>query len=867
MSVNTTGLVFVNSGFKISEASSSAGDFLGVNSTALINQFLDSYIHPDFVSKFQKAFKSIHIAKEQSFKAVLTTEAGHNFAAHVTIMKLPFNNLVSEAFCISFVSMEADQEQNGLRIAAGDDEYKRTFENMPIGTYKTTSGGKILMANPALISMLGYISFEELASRNLEKEGYENQSYTRENFKKLIREKGEIKGFESTWRRKDGRLIYVRENARLVGHEGEEEIYEGTVEDITKKKLSENRLKESEKRFRALIQNSSDVILLLDIRGTILFASPSLTRIGGYQTDEVVGHKVFGFIHPEDQINSKSFFTKLLRTYNKPFTTELRARHKDGRWLWKEATATNLLNDSGINGIIVNFRNITERKEFEIKLKKSEEEYRELADALPQIIIVMNEAGELSYFNQKWKDYTGLEASRILSARDITLIHREDRKKTLEIWNKTRSSSGHLNVLLRFLRKDGEFRWHLAEGIRKKSDNANIPNWIFTLTDIHEQKVMQEKLENTLHNLSESERKLLEAQTIAHVGSYDLDLRTGKFKWTREIYNIFELNAAANPPDMYEIVHYVHPDDRSIYVSTVRSAFKAFKDFEIEVRLMLPGQKLKYIYYMCRPAADDAGELTRRAGAIMDITERKLQQQNLEKALRELERSNNDLERFAYLASHDLQEPLRMISSYMKVLEQKYGSKLDSKANEYMHYAIDGSKRMASLIKDLLLYSRVTSHAMEFEEVDLNNLLKDVMEDLQLVIHEKKAIVVSSVLPVVKGDATQLRQLLQNLLVNAIKFQGENPPEIIINAENNGPEWIISVKDNGIGIASEYHLRIFEIFQRLHEQGRYPGTGIGLALCKKIIERHGGKIWVESESGKGTIFYFTLPADYNSENS
>ena len=226
---------------------------------------------------------------------------------------------------------------------------------------------------------------------------------------------------------------------------------------------------------------------------------------------------------------------------------------------------------------------------------------------------------------------------------------------------------------------------------------------------------------------------------------------------------------------------------------------------------------------------------------------------------RELRRSNEDLEQFAYVASHDLQEPLRMINSYLTLLRQRYKSQLDDDAQEFIGFAVDGGERMQRLIRDLLAYSRVQTKARPFEEVDVNELAARVQENLKIAIEESGAEIVVNGLPTVQGDSTQLLQLLQNLVNNAIKFRGDRPPRVRIDCTRQGDDWKFSVQDNGIGIPSDQFDRIFVIFQRLHGRDQYGGTGIGLAICKKIVERHGGEIWVESELGQSTTFFFTLP--------
>ncbi|MGE5352639.1 MAG: sensor histidine kinase [Acidobacteriota bacterium] len=242
-----------------------------------------------------------------------------------------------------------------------------------------------------------------------------------------------------------------------------------------------------------------------------------------------------------------------------------------------------------------------------------------------------------------------------------------------------------------------------------------------------------------------------------------------------------------------------------------------------------------------------------------DISQRKLVEDRLNRTIKKLEESNRELEQFAYIASHDLQEPLRMVSNYTQLLAKRYQNKLDETGREFINFAVNGAMRMQSLIKDLLAYSRVTTKARPFEPTDCNEILKVVLLDLKFAIEESRATITSGPLPEIMADPTQFRQLLQNLLSNSLKFRTERPPEISISAEARDNEWLFKITDNGIGIDPQYFERIFMLFQRLHDSGTYPGTGIGLAICKKIVERHGGRMYVESEPGRGTSFYFTIP--------
>jgi PAS domain S-box-containing protein len=259
------------------------------------------------------------------------------------------------------------------------------------------------------------------------------------------------------------------------------------------------------------------------------------------------------------------------------------------------------------------------------------------------------------------------------------------------------------------------------------------------------------------------------------------------------------------------------------------------------------------------PMTSDQGE-TLIISNIRDITARKIVDERLKAVARDLARSNAELEQFAYVASHDLQEPLRMVASFTQLLARRYQGKLGDDADEFIGFAVDGAQRMQELINDLLTYSRVGTRGLQLEAVDTSQVVDQVVTDLAAAIDESKASVTRDTLPTVRGDPIQLRQLFQNLIVNGIKFHrpGETP-RVHISAKQERGAWLFSVVDNGIGIEPQYQERIFALFQRLHNRADYPGTGIGLAICRKIAERHGGQIRVESEPGHGTTFVVTLP--------
>lgn len=325
-------------------------------------------------------------------------------------------------------------------------------------------------------------------------------------------------------------------------------------------------------------------------------------------------------------------------------------------------------------------------------------------------------------------------------------------------------------------------------------------------------------------------------------------------RWNRNLEKVTEYAAeeipAMNPLELFS------GEEKELVSEKIE---QAFKDGEAWVEADILTKSGRCIPFYLTGVRLQIGEEQLLTGVGIDITERKAAEKGLQAALLELNRSNRELEQFAYVASHDLQEPLRMVSSYTQLLAERYGDQLDEKATKYIHYAVDGAVRMQRLINDLLLYSRVNTRGKPFESVDSHALLGEAVRNLSAVIDESGAVIIVDELPTVKADPGQLVMLFQNLLSNALKYRREGIPRVQVTARDAGSDWVFSVRDNGIGLDPQYAERIFVIFQRLHTRAEYPGTGIGLAVCKRIVERHGGRIWVDSELGKGAMFFFSLP--------
>jgi PAS domain S-box-containing protein len=341
--------------------------------------------------------------------------------------------------------------------------------------------------------------------------------------------------------------------------------------------------------------------------------------------------------------------------------------------------------------------------------------------------------------------------------------------------------------------------------------------------------------------------------------STDLICAAGFDGYFKEVNPAFEhvLGYRQDEMLMSPFIELVHPDDRALTQAAVATLAEGQTLAAFENRYRCKDGSWKWLLWN---ASSDPREQLIFAMA-RDVTERKAADTKLKETLADAERSNKELELFAYVASHDLQEPLRMVSSYTQLLAKRLEGKLDQDTQDFIGFAVDGANRMQRLIQDLLVYSRVTTRGRAYELVDLHQVLGEAVANLQTAISESGALVSNGDLPSLNADRTQLVQVFQNLIGNAIKFHNEGEsPRVHISARREGEEWIISVKDNGIGIDPKHFSRLFVIFQRLHGRQQYPGTGIGLALCQRIVARHGGRIWVESAPGQGSEFLFALKA-------
>lgn len=516
----------------------------------------------------------------------------------------------------------------------------------------------------------------------------------------------------------------------------------------------------------------------------------------------------------------------------------------------------------------------------EAALRESEQRYALAVQGSRDGLWDWNVITDEVYYSRRFKAILGYQDGEIANefSEFESRLHPADRDRTLATLKQHLSQKTPYDVEYRLRTKQGSYCWIYARGQAIWNESGQPTRMAGSITNITERKQTEDRLKDSLKELADVKFALDRSSILAitdaqgridevndqfcEISGYGRSELIGK---THRL-----INSGHHPAEFFQAMWQTITHG-NIWQGEIKNRAKDGSFYWVDTTIV--------------PIVGDAGQLLQFVAIRNDITERKqaeaaLRQlndelerqvqartQELERRAQELERSNAELEQFAYVASHDLQEPLRTVSSFTELLAQEYGDRLDGEAEEYIEFIVDGALRMQQLVKDLLLFSRVNSRGKAFAPTVCKTVLERVLSNLQFAIIQSEGQITHDPLPDVYADESQVQQLLQNLISNALKFRAEAPPHVHISATENAENadqpsggWTFCVSDNGIGIEPEYREQIFEIFQRLHSRRIYAGTGIGLAICRKIVQRHGGQIWVEDSAEKGAAFYFTLPS-------
>ncbi len=485
-------------------------------------------------------------------------------------------------------------------------------------------------------------------------------------------------------------------------------------------------------------------------------------------------------------------------------------------------------------------RNVFQRRQSEKTLESTEQKFRQMAENIHEVFWMSSaDLSEVLYISPAYQQIWGRNCESLYTNPKSFLeaIHPEDRERVIA--NLQQNIKTEFDIEYRIIWQDGTVRWIWDRSVPIYNQVGEVYRRAGIAQDISDRKQAEQKIR--------FQSRLLNAVEQAVIAT---DLEGNIIYWNHYAEVLYGWSAAEVMGRL--VVDVVPAASTKEQAAKLMSRLQVGESWSGEFLVQRRDGTTFPAMVFDSPIYNEQGSLIGIVGVSVDITERK-------RAEEELQRSNAELQQFAYVASHDLQEPLRMVSSYTQLLAECYQGQLDAQADKFIAFATEGATRMQQLLEDLLDYSRVSRRPQPFEPINCTTILKDVLTDLAVTMQESSAVVTADSLPTVLGDRTQLRQLLQNLISNAIKFRREEPPLVHISAEPQEDFWLFTVRDNGIGIDPQFAERIFVLFQRLHSRQEYPGTGIGLAICKKIVERHAGRIWVESHLGEGSTFYFTLP--------
>ncbi|MEO6734203.1 MAG: PAS domain S-box protein [Ferruginibacter sp.] len=742
-------------------------------------------------------------------------------------------------------------------INEGEEKHRSLVEQASDAIFINTPDGKLTDVNQSGCDLLGYTK-EEIGQINITEIILGAEMATQASKQKLLR--GEKIAFEKNILNKKGTLIPVDITVKRLSDGRVITI----VRDITERRNAEKNIRESVERFQRLSQATNDAIWDWNLLTEDVWWNEGFFKLLGYDKNMPVPdlYEWTKKVHPDDRDTVIGRLRKIRKNTVNFWENEFRYEIREGVYGTVLDRAYVIRDDFGkpvrVIGAIVD---ITERKKTELHVAESERRYRTLFEHNLAGIFQTNIAGKIITCNQAFADILGYASPQeVLQTNAAAFYFTTTERRNLISALREQKKLYNLEVVL----KTGKGKpLHVIENISLFEDpitGEEICDGM--IVDISERKEAEARLKI-------SEERYRQIVETAQEGIWVTDENDFSLFVNENMCAILEYSAEEMVGK--HITYFMEEADRKIIIPALQKRRAGLSE-SIDLPFKTKSGKLIWTSVSASPILNKEDHFIGGLAMITDITKRKLDEALLQKSEarlesknKELKRKNMELEQFAYVASHDLQEPLRTTSSFVKLLQQQYRGRLDEKADKYLEFIIDSSDRMKTLIKDLLDYSRIGT-MKELESIDCNLVLQHVLADLYKAIGDSGAEVISEELPTISGYPTEIKQLFQNLLINAIKFSKPGvAPVIKITVDKSDGYWNFAFADNGIGIDKVHSERIFVIFQRLHTRTEYHGSGIGLSHCKKIVELHHGKIWVESVPLEGSVFHFTIPVSDGSD--
>ncbi|MEO8150279.1 MAG: PAS domain S-box protein [Bacteroidia bacterium] len=645
------------------------------------------------------------------------------------------------------------------------------------------------------------------------------------------------------------------------------------VSDATEQVVATQQIEASEKRFSMLADSIPNLAWMAYADGNIFWYNKKWFEY----TDTILADmEGWGWqsVHDPEELPKVLTKWKVSIETGQPFEMVFPLKGADGKFRQFLTRVLPVLDsENKIYRWFGTNTDISKQIEAEEKIKESEAKFRTLSETIPHMVWTATPDGKKNFFNKFFLDYTGLSFEELEGDDWKKIIFADDLENELKQWHQALKTGEDFKIEKRILCHDGTYQWHLCHGIAQKDKEGTIIGWIGTNTDITEQKSFAEELEEKVkertYQLHIQNETFKQAEESSMQGSYSFNLTTGKLAYSDNLYRLIGYEPNEFEPSLEEFNGHVHPEDRDYVQQAAEKVLQSKTADEWYYRMNTKNGNVINIKGTGRVI--ESGDEKLLVGTLQDVTKDVLASKELKTKNVELENANAELASFSYVASHDLQEPLRKIQGFSKRISDKEAEHLSDTAKDYFNRINAAAQRMQKLIESLLSFSRTNTVEIVFVKTDLNQTLNEVKAALHETIKEKNAVIESQQLPTLNAVPVQMHQLFLNLIGNALKYSKHDvAPLIKITAEQatineiagrvkqNGTFWKIVISDNGIGFEQQYENKIFELFQRLHGKTEYEGTGIGLAICKKIVQSHNGIITATGQTGIGATFTFFL---------